>query len=254
MLPLGLPQTPGFGQPGYAVVEPGSSVHRELSELRRDLHAHPELGCQEVRTSELVAGKLRAWGLEVAEGVGGTGAVGTLRGSRPGGRALGLRADMDGLSITEQSGLPYASRVPGVMHACGHDGHTAVLLGAARHLASLGVRVFGLQPAQLWQSGADPGDVDRVGSKASLEPAHPARRLSGCCAAVVIGVEYGIRGVEQLVDSKPDRLDPAHVGLHRRPRPLRPRCCWRRLARATRKRRPAQSGQQQQSGARDQYP
>jgi amidohydrolase len=133
--PAGSASDAGVGQPGYAVVEPGSSVHRELSELRRDLHAHPELGFQEVRTSELVAGKLRAWGLEVAEGVGSTGVVGTLRGSRPGGRAVGLRADMDGLSIAEQSGLPYASRVPGVMHACGHDGHTAVLLGAARHLA-----------------------------------------------------------------------------------------------------------------------
>jgi amidohydrolase len=125
----------GVGQPGHSVVEPDSSVNRELRELRRDLHAHPELGFQEVRTSQLVAGKLRAWGVDVVEGVGGTGVVGTIRGSRLGSRTVGLRADMDGLSLAEQSGLPYASRTPGVMHACGHDGHTAVLLGAARHLA-----------------------------------------------------------------------------------------------------------------------
>jgi hippurate hydrolase len=110
-------------------------LHEDLVALRRDLHAHPELGFRETRTAGVVARMLRTWGVEVIEGVGTTGVVGTIRGARGGDRSLGLRADMDALSITEETGLPYASRTPGVMHACGHDGHTAVLLGAARQLA-----------------------------------------------------------------------------------------------------------------------
>ena len=109
--------------------------HAEFTAIRRDIHAHPELGFEEMRTAALVAGKLREWGIEVTEGVGGTGVVGTIAGRRPGQRAIGLRADMDALAIHEQTGLPYASTSPGKMHACGHDGHTTMLLGAARYLA-----------------------------------------------------------------------------------------------------------------------
>ncbi len=116
-------------------LEAGGQLHRELIELRRDLHAHPELGFQEHRTAEVVSRSLRAWGLEVTEGIGGTGVVATIHGAHPGDRAIGLRADMDAISVVEQTGLPYASRTAGVMHACGHDGHTTVLLGAARELA-----------------------------------------------------------------------------------------------------------------------
>lgn len=108
---------------------------RETIALRRDLHAHPELGFQEVRTAGVVAQLLRESGIAVTEGVGGTGVVGTIRGRRPGG-AIGLRADMDALSIHEQTGVAHASRTEGVMHACGHDGHTAVLVAAARTLAA----------------------------------------------------------------------------------------------------------------------
>jgi hippurate hydrolase len=108
----------------------------EMAAIRRDIHAHPELGMEEVRTAALVAGRLRAWGIAVTEGVGRTGVVGTLRGSRPGQRAIGLRADMDALAIPEATGLPYASTNAGIMHACGHDGHTTMLLGAARALAA----------------------------------------------------------------------------------------------------------------------
>jgi len=105
--------------------------------LRRDLHRHPELAFEEHRTAALVAERLRAWGYEVTAGIGGTGVVGRLvRGSGP--RRLGLRADMDALPIEEATGLPHASVHPGVMHACGHDGHTAMLLAAARHLAEHG--------------------------------------------------------------------------------------------------------------------
>lgn len=106
----------------------------EFVSLRHDLHRHPELAFQEHRTAALVANKLRGWGYTVEEGIGGTGVVGHLsRGT--GTKRLGLRADMDALPIQETTGLAHASERPGVMHACGHDGHTAMLLAAARQLA-----------------------------------------------------------------------------------------------------------------------
>ncbi|MEN9475760.1 MAG: hypothetical protein RIS48_2482 [Pseudomonadota bacterium] len=109
----------------------------EFTALRRDIHQHPELGYQEFRTSELVAERLASWGYQVTRGLGGTGVVGQLvRGS--GGKRLGLRADMDALPIQEATGLPHASCHAGLMHACGHDGHTATLLAAAKHLAEQG--------------------------------------------------------------------------------------------------------------------
>lgn len=131
---------------------------QEMTGWRRDLHAHPEFGFEETRTSAFVAAKLREFGLDdVTEGIGGTGVVGTLkRGS--GNRAIALRADMDALRIPEQGELPHRSQNPGVMHACGHDGHTAMLLGAAKLLAEEGgfdgtVR-FVFQPAEEWGRGA----------------------------------------------------------------------------------------------------
>ncbi len=109
----------------------------EFISLRRDIHRHPELAFEEHRTAALVADKLEGWGYSVERGIGGTGVVGTLvRGQ--GTRRLGLRADMDALPITEASGAAWASERAGVMHACGHDGHTAMLLAAARHLAEQG--------------------------------------------------------------------------------------------------------------------
>ncbi|MBB4015717.1 hippurate hydrolase [Chelatococcus caeni] len=109
----------------------------EFVALRRDLHRHPELAFEEHRTSAIVAEFLARWGYEVTAGIGGTGVVGTLRRGN-GLRHLGLRADMDALPIIEATGLPWASRQTGAMHACGHDGHTAILLAAARHLAESG--------------------------------------------------------------------------------------------------------------------
>jgi amidohydrolase len=130
-----------------------------MTAWRRDLHAHPELGFAEHRTAALVARELRAAGVEVAEGIAGTGVVGTVVGARPGNRAVGLRADMDALAMPEATGLPYASTVPGRMHACGHDGHTAMLLGAARWLAANRARFGGtvrliFQPAEESLGGA----------------------------------------------------------------------------------------------------
>lgn len=119
-------------------IERGIARHAdEFIALRRDLHRHPELAFQEQRTAGLVADKLRAWGYEVSTGIAGTGVVGVLR-RGAGQKTLGLRADMDALPIQEETGLAYASVNPGVMHACGHDGHTAILLAAARFLAESG--------------------------------------------------------------------------------------------------------------------
>ena len=105
-----------------------------LGELRRDLHRHPELGFEEHRTSGIVAARLRELGFEVTTGIAGTGVVGTIGAAH--GRAVGLRADMDALAMHETGGAEWASTVPGRMHACGHDGHTALLLGAAEVLAA----------------------------------------------------------------------------------------------------------------------
>lgn len=129
----------------------------EFVSLRRDIHSHPELAFEEHRTAALVADKLEAWGYQVERGIGGTGVVGTLvRGG--GARRLGLRADMDALPVDEATGAAWSSRRPGLMHACGHDGHTAMLLAAARHLAEQGrfdgTLVLIFQPAEEGGGGA----------------------------------------------------------------------------------------------------
>src|SRR5262249_9821196 len=117
-----------------AIIERISEFHDDLTNMRREIHAHPELGFEEQRTSDLVANKLAEFGYEVFRGVGRTGVVGRLRAGTSS-RSIGLRADMDALPIEEATNLTYRSRHPGRMHACGHDGHTAMLLGAARYLA-----------------------------------------------------------------------------------------------------------------------
>jgi amidohydrolase len=133
------------------------SFHGELTEIRRDIHANPELGMEEHRTAELVARKLEEWGIEVHRGVGGTGVVGVLRAGN-GDQAIGLRADMDALAMGEATDLPYASQNAGKMHACGHDGHTTMLLGAARYLAETrnfnGTVNFIFQPGEEGAGGA----------------------------------------------------------------------------------------------------
>ncbi len=131
--------------------------HAELAAIRQDIHAHPELGLEEHRTAEVVAQKLEEWGIEVHRRVGGTGVVGVLR-SGNGEATIGLRADMDALPIEEGNDIPYRSRNPGRMHACGHDGHTTMLLGAARYLAETrnfnGTVNFIFQPGEEGIGGA----------------------------------------------------------------------------------------------------
>ena len=133
------------------------SLSGELSEIRRDIHKHPETAYEENRTAEIVAERLEAWGLEVHRGLGGTGVVGTLR-KGDSNRAVGFRADMDALYIQEKNNFDHRSVHDGKMHACGHDGHTTMLLGAARYLSESdafnGVLHFIFQPAEEGEAGA----------------------------------------------------------------------------------------------------
>ncbi|SFV06249.1 M20 aminoacylase family protein [Pseudoduganella namucuonensis] len=139
------------------LVEPIIAFQSELQQIRRDLHAHPELCYEERRTSDVVAAKLAEWGIPVVRGLGLTGVVGVIKNGTSE-RAIGLRADMDALPMQEVNTFPHASRHPGKMHACGHDGHTAMLLGAARHLARQrdfdGTVYLVFQPAEEGGAGA----------------------------------------------------------------------------------------------------
>ena len=162
-----------------------SGVDAEVLAWRRDIHQHPELGNREKRTSALVAAHLRKLGLEVREGVAHTGVVGILRGGKPG-RRIALRADMDALPVTEQVDLPFASKVTtqyrgqttGVMHACGHDAHTAILMGVAQALASrrrelAGEVMFIFQPAEEGPPEDEEGGAEKMlaeGLFASFKP------------------------------------------------------------------------------------
>lgn len=134
--------------------------------LRRDLHAHPELAFQEARTGRLMAEQMRELGLEVRDGVGGTGTVAVLRGARPG-KTVALRADMDALPLTEESSKPYASSTPGVAHLCGHDAHCAMLVGAARVLVDLRDELAGnvkfiFEPAEEMAGVSGPSGAERM--------------------------------------------------------------------------------------------
>jgi amidohydrolase len=141
----------------HSALDRARSYQKELVAIRHDIHAHPELGLEEVRTADLVARKLEEWGIEVHRGVGVTGVVGVLRNGN-GQASVGLRADMDALPILEATELPYASQNTGRMHACGHDGHSTMLLGAAKYLAETrnfnGTVNFIFQPAEEGVGGA----------------------------------------------------------------------------------------------------
>ena len=139
------------------VINSIAALKDDMTAWRRDIHAHPETAFEEVRTSELVAARLGEWGIEVHRGIARTGVVGVLRAGNGGGRTIGLRADMDALPMTEENDVPYRSRHPGKFHGCGHDGHTTMLLGAAKHLAETrnfdGTVNFIFQPAEEGHGG-----------------------------------------------------------------------------------------------------
>jgi hippurate hydrolase len=148
-----MPESPAAN----ATLERVRGYHAELTDIRRDIHAHPELGLETRRTADVVAHLLKTWGIEVHRMVDGAGVVGVLR-SGNGPRSIGLRADMDALPIHERTGAAYKSGTPGAMHACGHDGHTTMLLGAARYLAETrrfnGTINFIFQPGEEGMGGA----------------------------------------------------------------------------------------------------
>jgi len=155
-----------------SIIDRIAELKPEITAWRRDLHQHPELLYDVHRTAAFVAEKLKAFGCdEVVEGMGRTGVVGVIKGKKGTGGVIGLRADMDALPIEEQTNLPYASKTPGKMHACGHDGHTSMLLGAAQYLAETrdfaGDAVVIFQPAEEGGAGADAmikdGLMDRFG-------------------------------------------------------------------------------------------
>src|ERR1041385_6955367 len=158
-------------EPAMPIVNRVADLHKDITEWRRDIHAHPELLYDVTRTAGTVAEKLREFGCdEVVTGIGRTGVVGVIKGRKGiSGKVVGMRADMDALPIEEATGLPYKSTVPGKMHACGHDGHTAMLLGAARYLAETrnfaGTVHFVFQPAEENEGGArmmiEEGMLDR---------------------------------------------------------------------------------------------
>ena len=138
--------------------------HEELTALRRDLHAHPEIGFEEHRTAALVAERLKTWGVdEVHTGIGRTGVVGVVHGRASSDSAVGLRADMDALPMEERNGFAHRSARPGLMHGCGHDGHTTMLLGAARHLAA--TRNFAGRVVLIFQ----PGEEGFAGAQAMID-------------------------------------------------------------------------------------
>jgi amidohydrolase len=158
-----------------------SAIEAKAIAWRRDIHQHPELSSQEHRTAALVADHLRKLGLEVRTGVGGTGVVGVLRGSKPG-KVLALRADMDALPVKEIVDLPFASKARGrhmgkevdVMHACGHDGHTAILMATAEVLAGMRDRIPGtvkfiFQPAEEGASEAPKHEGEHIGARAMVD-------------------------------------------------------------------------------------
>jgi len=141
------------------IVNRVADLHNEIKEWRRDFHAHPELRFDVHRTAHSVAEKLKSFGCdEVVPAIGRTGVVGVIRGRKTGSKVVALRADMDALPLEEETGLPYKSTVSGKMHACGHDGHTAMLLGAAKYLAETrnfaGTAVVIFQPAEEGGAGA----------------------------------------------------------------------------------------------------
>ena len=235
------------------IVNRVADLHDEITAWRRDMHAHPELLYDVHRTAASVAEKLKGFGCdEVVPGIGRTGVVGVIRGRKAGGKVVGLRADMDALPLEEETGLPYKSTVPGKMHACGHDGHTAMLLGAARYLAETrnfaGEAVVIFQPAEEGGAGAvamiNDGLMDRFGIEQVFGmhngPGIPigsfairqgpimaatanvdirieghgghAARPHKCIDSVLVGVQL-INALQQIVSRNVDPLEAAVISI-----------------------------------------
>jgi amidohydrolase len=179
------------------IVNRVADLHAEIAAWRHDLHAHPELLYEVHRTAASVAEKLQAFGCdEVVAGIGRTGVVGVIKGNRAGGvrKVIGLRADMDALPLQEANELPYKSTVPGKMHACGHDGHTAMLLGAAKYLAETrnfaGTAVVIFQPAEEGGAGAEAMIQDGLMTRFGIEEVYGMHNWPGMPVGA-FGVRHG---------------------------------------------------------------
>jgi hippurate hydrolase len=195
-----------------------ADLHGEITAWRRDLHAHPELLYDVHRTAASVAEKLKAFGCdEVATGIGRTGVVGVIRGNRPAGdgpcKTIGLRADMDALPIEEAGEVPYKSTAPGKMHACGHDGHTAMLLGAARYLAETrnftGTAVVIFQPAEEGGAGGKAMVQDGMMERFGIEEVYGMHNYPG----LPIG-EFAIRPGPMMAAADRLRIEIEGKGGH----------------------------------------
>jgi amidohydrolase len=192
-----------------------AAMHADITAWRRDFHAHPELLYDVHRTAGTVAEKLKAFGCdEVVTGIGRTGVVGVIRGKRGGGdRVIGLRADMDALPIEEQTDLPYRSTTPGKMHACGHDGHTAMLLGAAQYLAETrnfaGTAVVIFQPAEEGGAGGKAMVEDGLMERFGIQEVYGMHNYPGMPAGT-----FGIRPGPMLAAADRLFIDIEGVGGH----------------------------------------
>jgi amidohydrolase len=191
-----------------------ADLHAEITAWRRDIHAHPELQYDVQRTAKAVADKLKAFGCdEVVTGLGRTGVVGVIRGRKAGGKVVGLRADMDALPIKEATNLPYQSTVPGKMHACGHDGHTAMLLGAAKYLADTrnfaGAAIVIFQPAEEGGAGARAMMQDGLLERFGIQEVFGMHNYPG----LPVG-EFAIRSGPMMASTDTIAIDLEGVGGH----------------------------------------
>jgi len=191
-----------------------ADLHAEITAWRRDFHAHPELLYDVHRTSAAVADKLKSFGCDdVVSGMGRTGVVGVIRGRKPGAKVVGLRADMDALPIEEQTAVAYKSTVPGKMHACGHDGHTAMLLGAAKYLAETrnfaGTAIVIFQPAEEGGAGARAMMQDGLLERFGIEEVFGMHNYPG----IPIG-EFAIRRGPAMASTDSITIDVEGVGGH----------------------------------------
>jgi amidohydrolase len=198
------------------IVNRVADLHAEIAAWRHDLHAHPELLYEVHRTAASVAEKLVSFGCdEVVPGIGRTGVVGVIRGNRPGGvrKVIGLRADMDALPLQEANELPYKSTVPGKMHACGHDGHTAMLLGAAKYLAETrnfaGTAVVIFQPAEEGGAGGLAMVKDGLMERFGIEEVYGMHNFPGLPAG-----EFSIRSGAIMAATDNLTIDIEGVGGH----------------------------------------
>ncbi|EIJ46219.1 hippurate hydrolase [Herbaspirillum sp. GW103] len=194
------------------LIDPIVQFHAELQKIRRDIHAHPELCYEEVRTADVVAQKLTEWGIPVVRGLGVTGVVGIIKaGDSP--RAIGLRADMDALPMAEINTFDHASRHPGKMHACGHDGHTAMLLGAARYLAQHrnfdGTVYVIFQPAEEGGRGAERMIQDGLFEKYPMDAVFGMHNWPGIPAG-----HFGVTPGAQMASSNEFHVTVRGKGSH----------------------------------------